>query len=333
MTLRGKSTTHSRRLARVLTILFLFLLPSPVHSTNMIIGGETTYKVRKGDSLELIGARLGVYWKTIADLNKLDAKALPPEGSTLTINTRKIVPKVLEDGIVVNIADRTLYLLKGGKLLAIPVGVGMLTDDGMDNNWKTSTGKFVIVGKKKDPAWHVPESIRMKMALQGKPIEAVVPPGPDNPLGRYALVTSIPGLLIHETIRPRSVYRYMSHGCIRVLPEHMEELFPLVTVGTPGEFIYEPVKVAVTDKGKIYLEVRTDAYKKVTSLKAYTRMIIDAHGFSDKVDWVKVYGLVKTESGVATDVTLTPEGMWRSAQGPPPAPFEKILASLRSLWR
>ena len=291
-----------------------------------------TYQVKKGDSLQLIGARFGVFWKNIAVLNKLDPKVLPTEGTTLTINTRKIVPTVVKDGIVVNIADRTLYFLKDGRLLAIPVGVGMLADDGI-GDWKTSTGKFVIVGKRKDPTWRVPASIQAEMARQGKPVEEVVPPGPDNPLGRYALVTSIPGLLIHETIKPRSVYRYTSHGCIRVLPEHMEELFPLVPIGTPGEFIYEPVKLAVTDEGKVFLEVRTDAYSKVKPLRNHVRKIVDAHGLSDKVDWVKVDGLVKAESGIATDVTLTPEGMWRSVQGPAPRPFERILTSFRSLWR
>ena len=208
----------------------------------------------------------------------------------------------------------------------------MLADDGI-GDWKTSTGKFVIVGKRKDPTWRVPASIQAEMALKGKPVEEVVPPGPDNPLGRYALVTSIPGLLIHETIRPGSVYRYTSHGCIRMLPEHMEELFPTVPVGTQGEFIYEPVKVAVADNGKVYVEIRTDAYKKVTPLRQHARKIIDAYGLSDKVDWVKVDMLVKTESGIATEVTLTPEGEWKTAQGPPPAPFEKILASLKSLWQ
>jgi len=322
----------SIRLAWALTTLLLSLFPLPVLSSNKLIGGDTTYQVKKGDSLQLIGARFGVYWKSIAVSNRLDPKAQPPEGAVLKIDTRKIVPKVVEDGIVVNIADRTLYFLKDERLLAIPVGVGMRADDG-PSDWKTVTGKFVIVGKRKDPTWRVPASIQAEMAREGKPVEEVVPPGPDNPLGRYALVTSIPGLLIHETIKPRSVYRYTSHGCIRVLPEHMDELFPLVRVGTHGEFIYEPVKVAVTRDGKIFLEVRTDVYKRVTPLRDYTRQMIDSQGLSERVDWVKVYTLVRTESGVATDVTMTPEGMWKSAQGPPTAPFEKIITSLRSIWR
>ncbi len=332
MTPQERPETCSSRVSALLIILFLILLPPPVFSSNKLIGGDITYQVKKGESLQLIGARFGVYWKSIAVSNKLDPKALPPEGTLLKIDTRKIAPKVMEEVIVVNIADRTLYFLKDGRLLAIPVGVGMRADDG-PSDWKTVTGRFVIVGKRKDPTWRVPASIQAEMARQGKPVEEVVPPGPDNPLGRYALVTSIPGLLIHETIKPRSVYRYTSHGCIRVLPEHMNELFPLVRAGTPGEFIYEPVKVAVTRDGKVFLEVRTDAYERVRPLREYTRKIIDAHGLSDKVDWVKVYGLVRAESGVATDVTLTQEGVWKSVQGPPAVPFEKMITSLGSLWR
>ena len=235
-------------------------------SSNMIIGGETDYVVKKGDSLELIGARLGVHWKNIAVQNGIEMDKLPEEGMLLRITTRKIVPKVVQNGIVVNIADRTLYFFRNGNLTAIPVGVGKAAQH-INGDWKTSTGRFHIKAKKTNPTWYVPESIQIEALLKGKDVVEEVPPGPGNPLGQHALVTSKPGILIHETNRPSSVYRYLSHGCIRVLPEHMKQLFPRVQVGEGGEIIYEPVKVAVSDNGKVYLEVRTDVYKKVGSLR------------------------------------------------------------------
>jgi L,D-transpeptidase ErfK/SrfK len=290
-------------LLKILLILSLCLSTGIAFAADMIVGGETTYVVQKKDSLYLIGARNGVYWKTIAQDNNLDIKTPPAEGTTLRLNTRRIVPRVIDDGIIINIPDRTLYLFKNGKLTFFPVGLGLLAKTEI-SDWRTPTGKFYIVNKRKDPIWYVPESIQIEHAMNGKEVEEIVPPGPKNPLGRYALETSIPATLIHATIWPGSVYRYMSHGCIRVLPEHMEQLYPMVDVKTKGEIIYEPVKLAVTDEGRVYLEVRTDVYRKYKSIRECVTKIIEARGVSDKVDWQKIDKLIKDETGVAEDVTL-----------------------------
>jgi L,D-transpeptidase ErfK/SrfK len=292
-----------KSLLKILLILSLCLSTGIAFAADMIVGGETTYVVQKKDSLYLIGARNGVYWKTIAQDNNLDIKTPPAEGTTLRLNTRRIVPRVIDDGIIINIPDRTLYLFKNGKLTFFPVGLGLLAKTEI-SDWRTPTGKFYIVNKRKDPIWYVPESIQIEHAMNGKEVEEMVPPGPKNPLGKYALETSIPATLIHATIWPGSVYRYMSHGCIRVLPEHMEQLYPMVDVKTKGEIIYEPVKLAVTDEGRVYLEVRTDVYRKYKSIRECVTKIIEARGVSDKVDWQKIDKLIKDETGVAEDVTL-----------------------------
>ncbi|MCX5816499.1 MAG: L,D-transpeptidase family protein [Proteobacteria bacterium] len=288
---------------QVFLILLLLFSYTHVFASDMVIGGVKTYVVQNGDSLELIGARHGVFWKNIAKENNIDPKLPLPEGATVIINNRKIVPKVIENGIIINIPDRTLYYFKDGRLTAIPVGVGLPYEENKIS-WQTTMGTFKIKKKRKNPTWYVPDSIQREMESKGKPVEEAVPPGPDNPLGRYALDTSITGILIHETIRPRSVYRYLSHGCIRVLPEHMEPLFNMVDVGTPGEIIYVPIKLAVSNNNKIYLEVRTDMYKKIKSKSEHTRRIIQDRGVADKVDWEKVDRVIKEQSGIAEDVTL-----------------------------
>ncbi|MCX5807189.1 MAG: L,D-transpeptidase family protein [Proteobacteria bacterium] len=272
----------------------------------MMIGGVTNYTVQKGDRLELIGAKLGVFWKNIAKENNLDPKVPCVPGQELKITTRKIVPRTLEDGIIINIADRTLYYFKMGKLTTYPVGVGLAREDDF-GDWHTPTGKFIILGKKKNPTWSVPESIQLEMAFKGKEVEETVPPGPKNPLGRYAIQTSIPGVLIHETIWPASVYRFQSHGCVRMLPEHMEKFFEEVEKGTKGEIIYEPVKMILTQEGKPYLEVRTDTYKRFSSLKDLAWKLIDEQGVRDKIDTGKVEQLIKDQSGIAEDIAFYPK--------------------------
>jgi L,D-transpeptidase ErfK/SrfK len=280
----------------VLFIAFSVLCPSGSHA-DIFVGGETAYAIQKGDSLILIGSKLGVTWQTIAKENEVDLGKPLKVGRTLKVNTRKIVPKVTETGIIVNIPDRMLYYFKEGKLAsAFPVGLGR-------PDWETPTGMFTIKGRERNPTWHVPVSIRKEMAAKGEPVETAVPPGPDNPLGRYALRTSISGMLLHETIWPTSVYQFRSHACIRIMAEHMEKFFQGVSVGTQGEIIYEPVKVALTPEGRIFLEVHRDAYKKVTSLETEVRKLLDRRGLSGKVNWEKVNKLLQEKPDVAEDVT------------------------------
>ena len=101
--------------------------PPPSHSqADPILGGETVYSVRTGDCLLLVGARFGVDWQLIAKENELDPRRPCKVGQQLVINNRRIVPKVITDGIIVNIPDRMLYFFKEGKLaMYFPVGLGM----------------------------------------------------------------------------------------------------------------------------------------------------------------------------------------------------------------
>ncbi len=294
-------------------IAFVPFLADKALATDMIIGGETTHTVAKGDNIYRVGAKYGVYWKNIARDNGLDEKQPLVEGAVLKLNNRKIVPKVVENGIIINIPDRTLYFFQAGQVMALPVGLGALLQNEF-GDWKTPEGKFHITAKRKDPIWYVPESIQIEYAMKGKEVEETVPPGPKNPLGKYAITTSIPAVLIHDTIYPGSVYRYMSHGCIRMLREHIERLFPLVEIKTPGEIIYEPVKIAQTAEGRVYLEVRTDVYRKHRSLKQRAAKLFESRGISDKIDWQKVEKIIKEETGVAEDVSLGPPPKAPSAQ-------------------
>jgi L,D-transpeptidase ErfK/SrfK len=292
-----------KTLLQIVLTLSLCLSTCVVFAADIIVGGETTYVVQKNENLYLVGAKHGVFWKTIARDNNLDIKEPLTEGTVLKLNTRRIVPKTLDDGIIINIPDRTLYFFKDGTITYFPVGLGLLAKTEI-SDWRTPTGKFYVMSKRKDPTWYVPESIQLENAMKGKGVEEIVLPGPNNPLGKYAIETSIPATLIHATIWPGSVYRYMSHGCIRMLPEHIEQLYPMVAIKTKGEIIYEPVKLAINDEGRVFLEVRTDVYRKHTSIKDFVSKTIETRGISDKVDWRKIDKLIQDEAGTAEDVTL-----------------------------
>jgi L,D-transpeptidase ErfK/SrfK len=292
------------RFLKIIVIISSFVLLSGLSSAGMIIGGDTVYTIRKDDTLELVGARTGVYWWKIAKDNNLDIKKRLQPGQELKINTRKIVPATVDNGIIINVPDRTLYFFKNSQLVrSFSVGMGLSTSK-TSASWKTPIGKFKVIAKEKDPTWHVPPSIQEEMELEGKEVITAVPPGPDNPLGRYAVKTSFPGILIHETIKPSSVNQYRSHGCIRVLPENMEKFFEEVEPNAEGELLYIPVKAAVNDKGRVFLEVHRDFYRRIKNMQEEAKTQLEKTGVANKVDWQKVEKVLKERSGIPEDVTL-----------------------------
>jgi len=270
-----------------------------------IVGGEGRYTVRKGDSLRLIASKLGVRLRDLARMNHLKTDAFLVAGQSLKYNNRRIVPKSIQNGIVVNIPDRNLYLFHNGRVSArYPVALG-ISKKKESTVWRTPVGKFKIVDKKENPTWKIPLSIQKEMEENGEEVLEFIPPGPKNPLGKYAMRTDLSGILIHSTTRPTSINSYSSHGCIRVMPEHMEQLFKSVTVPTQGEIIYQPVKVEVTDDGRVFLEVNRDSYERIEDLAGEVRKTINRHRAESRVSWQRVNSVTKEKSGIAEDVTLT----------------------------
>ncbi len=196
-----------------------------------------------------------------------------------------------------------LYLFRQGRLRTyFPVGLGMTTSK-TAASWKTPKGRFRIIAKQDSPAWYVPASIQEEMLAEGKEVKTVMPPGPDNPLGRFAVRTTLPGILIHETIHPATVHQFRSHGCIRVMPEHMELFFGQVEMNDAGELLYIPVKAARADDGRIYLEVHKDWYSWAGDAGTEARKLIESLGAQDRVDWEKIARVIRDRSGIAEDVT------------------------------
>ena len=277
----------------------------PAADMRRFIGDRGSYTVRPGDTLRRVGARLGVDWRRLARINGLDPKVPLTAGQLLVYDNRKIVPAALRDGIVVNIADRTLYLLRNGIVrTSYPVAVGKPPRPEDDEDWSTPTGRFVITSKVKDPVWRVPQSIQDEMEEQGKEPVKEVPPGRKNPLGKYAMKTSLSGIVIHSTNSPSSIYSFASHGCIRVMPEHMERLFPSVEARTPGVIVYQPVKLAVSPEGRVFLEVNRDVYDRYKgNLEGEVRRLVSRRKVDDRVDWKKIDLLIRKKSGIPEEIT------------------------------
>jgi L,D-transpeptidase ErfK/SrfK len=281
--------------------------PEIARLRSVIAGKRFSYTVGKGESLRYIGAKFGVSWRRLAQHNRIDPQKPLMAGQVLRIDTRRIVPRQIDDGIVINIPDRILYYFRNGevdRMLPIAVGKPKSQNEPEKRAWHTPTGNFRIIGKVKDPTWRVPPSIQKEMKEQGKEVKTVVPPGDRNPLGKYALRTSIPGILIHGTNAPESVYGFSSHGCVRVFPEFMEDLFNAVTEGTAGEIIYEPVKLMVAEGGRVFLEVHRDIYSRYGNLDVQVKAIAQEHRVEERIDWKKVRQVLKGMKGIPEDVSL-----------------------------
>ena len=151
----------------------------PLLLSHIVSGGRFYYVVGRGDSFTSLGSRYGVDPEVLAQANGRAIRSRLKAGDGLWIDNRHIVPADIDDGILINVPQRMLFLLSSGHLIAAyPVSVGR-------PGWRTPRGEFTVVEKRKDPVWRVPPSIQAEMAAQGKRVRTRVPPGPDNPLGKY----------------------------------------------------------------------------------------------------------------------------------------------------
>lgn len=248
----------------------------------LMFGDVETITAHGEDTLPDLARRYGLGYEEILRANPGVDTWLPGEGTTIVIPGQRLLPPSIREGIVVNLPEHRLYYFPKPKkgetpqVVTFPVSIGKM-------DWNTPLGKTRIVEKRKNPTWTPPESVRKEHAERGDPLPLVVKSGPDNPLGLYAMRLGItPGAyLIHGTNNPIAVGMAITHGCIRMYPEDIEALFPLVPMNTPVWLVNEPVKVARVG-GQVWLEVHPP---------------VDAEGQRAEVDLEKFYALANSALG------------------------------------
>lgn len=219
--------------------------PLPANPNDSLIGDpnhKTVAIATKNDTLLDIALSYDVGQNEIIMANPDVDRWLPGEGTEVIIPNNYLLPDAPRDGLVLNLPEFRLYYFPSSKdkpvtkVLTYPISIGR-------QDWETPLGVTNIIEKKANPTWTPPASIRKEHAAKGEILPDVIPAGPDNPLGLFAIRLGIPGYLIHSTNKPYGVGMRVSHGCIRMYPKDIEQLFPDIPVGTPVHIVNQSIKV------------------------------------------------------------------------------------------
>lgn len=265
-----------------------------------VVGEPTSVPAHYEETLTDIARVHGLGYEEIIWANPGVDIWLPGEGTQVTLPKRFILPPGPAEGVVVNIAEYRLYYYykTGGQsfVSTFPISIGKM-------DWSTPIGRWAVVSKQKDPAWYPPESVRKEHLEDGRGfLDKVVPPGPDNPLGRYAMRLSIDGYLIHGTNMPIGVGMQITHGCIRMYPEDIEWLFPQVPVKTTVTIINQPYKFGWVGDD-LYLEAHPpladDQSTRDREMTALTEQyVLATQNRPARIDWDLVEQVYRRRDGI-----------------------------------
>lgn len=286
-------------------ILTVFLCWQPANATTFylsdpesrVVGHNLIVYSHYEDTLLDIARRFDVGYREIIAANPGVDPWIPGDQREVLVPNRFILPDAPQKGIVINLAEMRLFyypeVVSGERQQVIthPIGIGR-------EGWETPLGITRITEKKKDPTWTPPASILKEHEEKGDPLPRVVPAGPENPLGAYAMRLGIPGYLLHGTNKPFGVGMRVSHGCIRLFPEDIERLFNHVSVNTPVNLVYQPYKAAWEDN-RLYLEAHAEhGGREQIDTQAHTSMmdtVKAAVSTLSDADWIFV-GQIEREA-------------------------------------
>lgn len=240
-----------------------------------IFGQIQTAIASREETLLDVARRYGIGQDEMVLANPDINRWLPEDGVKVVLPLRFIIPQAERSGLIINLPEMRLYYfpkpVKGQnpEIITHPVSIGRM-------DWNTPLGKTTIVRKQKDPTWIPPQSLKTEAIAEGKlPLSDIVPPGPDNPLGRYALYLGLPGYLIHSTNKPFGVGMRVTHGCMRLYPEDIEELFNLVPIGTLVQIVNQPVKLG-WQEDLLFIELHPPLEEDGTTLHDYEQKVHSA---------------------------------------------------------
>ncbi|AYV24043.1 MULTISPECIES: L,D-transpeptidase family protein [Vibrio] len=271
----------------------------PTDGSNMV-GTLQYHSVVAGETMSDIAKQYDVGFLSLMAANKGVDPFLPKEGYVLTIPSQAILPHVDYKGIVINLAELRLYYFEPDKNLVhiFPVGIGRIGQDTPEMTTKISQ-------LREAPTWTPPTSIRKEYLAKGVELPKVVPAGPENPLGDYAmrLAYGTGSYLIHGTNKDFGIGLRVSAGCIRMDPKDIDWLFHQAKVGMQVRIIDEPIKIALEPDRSVFIEAhepltRSDGTKKEMDIPQELTWWLDEYGINDRI----ARAAVLAQNGVPIEV-------------------------------
>jgi L,D-transpeptidase ErfK/SrfK len=239
-----------------------------------VIGQLEFIDAGRDDTLLDIARRYDIGQNEILLANPTIDRWMPKDNSRVIIPSRYVLPTAERSGVVINLPEMRLYYFPKAKpgqqkiMITHPISVGRM-------DWRSPLGKTSIVSKQTDPSWTPPESIKQEALADGRVLPDVIPGGPDNPLGRFAMRLGKPGYLIHSTNKPYGVGMRVTHGCIRMYPEDIEGLFADIPVGTQVNLVNQPIKLGWL-AGSLFLELHPPLEEDEPLYQDYLQRVLDA---------------------------------------------------------
>jgi L,D-transpeptidase ErfK/SrfK len=280
-----------------------YLLEDPPPSPDLV-GRLSIRETRREDTLIDLAPALGVGYVELLAANPGIDPWLPPADTRLLVPAARLLPSGRREGIVVNLGDLRLYYFgSGGMVRSYPIGIAK-------DGYATPKGVTTVMAKREKPTWIPGPSAR----ADDPKLRARVPPGPDNPLGEYALYLAWPSYLIHGTNYPQGVGRHSSRGCIRLYPDDIAELYQEVELGTPVRVVNEPIKLGWI-AGELYLEANPDPKQSLElDVTGKQPPAVAPPGLREKVrraagkqtarvDWALVDTIARRRSGIPARIT------------------------------
>lgn len=306
--------------------------PVPTHHFTLqpgqdLVGLVQVTTATKEDTLTDVARRFNVGYEEIVRANPGVDPWVPGEGKQIVVPTQFILPNAPREGVVINVPQMRIFYYpkrKAGEPLVVithPIGIGKV-------GWRTPEGVTKVMRKQKDPTWRPTASIIKEHRENGEELERVIGPGPENPLGRYAFYLGWPSYMIHGTNKPAGVGLRSSHGCLRLYPEDIEQLFEMVPVGTQVRVVNEPF-VFGWQNNELYLQafdVLEDdprdwkkAEKRLLSKALSADIRKELKKRSEEINWERISTYTHDPRGIPVTVSGTGTS------------FEELLASARKV--
>ncbi|WP_432452303.1 MULTISPECIES: L,D-transpeptidase family protein [unclassified Agarivorans] len=265
-----------------------------------LIGGNQWHTVQKGETVAMIAEHYQVGFLAMMAANKEVDPFLPKPGTKLLIPTQILLPNAEYQGVVVNLAELRLYYFHpdSRKVDVFPIGIGRIGRE-------TPEMKTVVSQKREKPTWTPTQNIRNEYAAKGVILPKVVPAGPENPLGEYALRLAYGSgeYLIHGTNKEFGVGLRVSSGCIRLFPKDIEYLFKQVALNTPVRIIDQSIKHSAEPNGEYLLEVHQPLNRSIEEVHQATSLKLTREDIKfvtqTGVDSAIVNQALKNQQGIA----------------------------------